>query len=148
MPKNPYLFKWKIIIFGALEILALTAVSCLVSQNEQWIWLFQVSVSCWKKHWRQSYGGETHVVTTMDQLQPGLFTAELCNSCGNVILGACLKANMSGRSQRHRLLPGQVSTSTWQRRGFFLTQLLKWIQVPISLPISGSAFSPFWFISE
>lgn len=54
MSKSTYLFRWKTIIFGALEMVALTAVSCLISQKEQWIWLFQVKVSCWKKHWRQS----------------------------------------------------------------------------------------------
>lgn len=50
----PYLFRWKITMRGALVMVVSTTASCFVPHKEQWIWLFKVSLSCWKKHLRQS----------------------------------------------------------------------------------------------
>lgn len=66
-PYSLYLFRWKIMICGALVMVAFTAASCLVPHQEQWIWLFQVSVSCWKKHLRQSCQRKKNIYQSFDQ---------------------------------------------------------------------------------
>lgn len=62
LPCSVYLFKCKITIFGALARQVFTAVSCFVPHHEHWIWLFQVRMSCWKKHSRQSCQRKTCLV--------------------------------------------------------------------------------------
>lgn len=54
IPYRLYLFRWKIMICGALVMVAFTTASCFFPHEEQWIWLVEVRVSCWKKHLRQS----------------------------------------------------------------------------------------------